>query len=229
MIDLALEHLEAEREHGVIYAVGEDEDTGEPNWILPARYMDRFEAWLQEQFDADQRSLEALKAQFSGAGEGESQVAESGGATATPPGRLDDLVAVWEQQRKPARSSRHDMKTAVARFQRVNGPLPYREISAEHVRRFKDDLLRDESIKNATKQKLWGMVRSLMAVAMLERQREGIAKAKAEGKYRGRAPTARRKAAEVKRMKADGVPAAEIAARLGIGRASVYRVLREVR
>jgi DNA invertase Pin-like site-specific DNA recombinase len=34
---------------------------------------------------------------------------------------------------------------------------------------------------------------------MLERQREGVAQAKAEGKYRGRAPTARAKAAEVSR------------------------------
>ena len=32
---------------------------------------------------------------------------------------------------------------------------------------------------------------------MLERQREGIAKAAAEGKYKGRAPTARAKAADV--------------------------------
>jgi DNA invertase Pin-like site-specific DNA recombinase len=32
---------------------------------------------------------------------------------------------------------------------------------------------------------------------MLERQREGVARAKAEGKYRGRVPTAQRKAAEV--------------------------------
>ncbi len=32
---------------------------------------------------------------------------------------------------------------------------------------------------------------------MLERQREGIAKAKADGKYKGRAPIARRKSAEV--------------------------------
>src|SRR5262249_46819764 len=35
---------------------------------------------------------------------------------------------------------------------------------------------------------------------MLERQREGIAKAKAEGKYRGRAPTARAKTPEVQRL-----------------------------
>jgi DNA invertase Pin-like site-specific DNA recombinase len=60
---------------------------------------------------------------------------------------------------------------------------------------------------------------------MLERQREGIAKAKAEGKYKGRAPTARAKAAEVLALKAQGLGGTEIAMRLGIGRASVYRVL----
>jgi len=60
---------------------------------------------------------------------------------------------------------------------------------------------------------------------MLERQREGIAKAKAEGKYRGRAPTARAKTTEAIVLKAQGLGATEIAKRLGIGRASVYRVL----
>ena len=60
---------------------------------------------------------------------------------------------------------------------------------------------------------------------MQERQREGIAKAKDAGKYKGRAPTARRKAEEIQRLKADGVKPTEIAERLGIGRASVYRML----
>lgn len=63
---------------------------------------------------------------------------------------------------------------------------------------------------------------------MVTRQREGIAKAKAEGKYRGRAPTARAKAQQVRTMKDAGAGASEIAAALGIGRASVYRVLAEV-
>ncbi|WP_454017664.1 recombinase family protein [Azospirillum sp. Marseille-Q6669] len=62
---------------------------------------------------------------------------------------------------------------------------------------------------------------------MLERQREGIARAKADGKYKGRKPTARSQAPEVHRLHADGVGPAEIARRLGIGRASVYRVLGE--
>src|ERR1700733_2973425 len=60
---------------------------------------------------------------------------------------------------------------------------------------------------------------------MLERQREGIAKAKGEGKYKGRAPTARGKTTEARSLKAQGFGAPEIDKRLGIGRASVYRVL----
>jgi DNA invertase Pin-like site-specific DNA recombinase len=68
---------------------------------------------------------------------------------------------------------------------------------------------------------------------MLERQREGVSKAKAEGvskakaegKYKGRAPTARAKASEVRRLRADGVGPSEIGKRLGISRASVYRIL----
>ena len=61
--------------------------------------------------------------------------------------------------------------------------------------------------------------------AMLERQREGIAKAQREGRYKGRVPTARRKAADIILLKEAGVRPSEIAVRLGIGRASVYRVL----
>jgi len=60
---------------------------------------------------------------------------------------------------------------------------------------------------------------------MLERQREGVARAKAEGKYKGRKPTARARTSEVNALKADGVRPVEIARRLGIGRASVYRIL----
>lgn len=63
---------------------------------------------------------------------------------------------------------------------------------------------------------------------MLERQREGIAKAKAAGKYKGRKPTAMALSAEVIALHKEGVGATEIAKRIGIGRASVYRVLKAV-
>lgn len=56
-----------------------------------------------------------------------------------------------------------------------------------------------------------------------ERQREGIDKAKAEGRYKGRKPSV--PADEVRKLHAEGVGPAEIARRLQIGRASVYRAL----
>jgi DNA invertase Pin-like site-specific DNA recombinase len=56
-----------------------------------------------------------------------------------------------------------------------------------------------------------------------ERQLEGLAKAKAEGIYKGRKPSI--DVARVREMKAQGLGASEIAKALGIGRASVYRIM----
>lgn len=56
-----------------------------------------------------------------------------------------------------------------------------------------------------------------------ERQLEGIAKAKSKGVYRGRPQSIDED--RVRTMKAEGIGATEIAGRLGIGRASVYRIL----
>jgi len=58
-----------------------------------------------------------------------------------------------------------------------------------------------------------------------KRQAEGIAQAKAKGVYRGRQPSI--DPAQVAKLKAEGLGATEIAERLGIGRASVYRLLTE--
>lgn len=70
-----------------------------------------------------------------------------------------------------------------------------------------------------------GSVAAFEREIMLERQREGIAKAKAAGKYKGRKPTARAKSADVLRLHKEGAGPSQIASELGIGRASVYRIL----
>ena len=64
---------------------------------------------------------------------------------------------------------------------------------------------------------------------MLERQREGIAKAKAAGKYTGRKPTAKAKSADVVKLAGEGMKPLKIAETLGIGKSSVYRILGEAR
>lgn len=60
---------------------------------------------------------------------------------------------------------------------------------------------------------------------MLERQREGIAKAKAEGKYKGRKPTARAKTEMVLLAKKQGLSPTQIMRDLGISKTSYYRIL----
>ena len=60
---------------------------------------------------------------------------------------------------------------------------------------------------------------------MLERQREGVAKAKIEGKYTGRKPIDSARQAAIIRLNADGLTKVEIANQVGVGEATVYRVL----
>jgi DNA invertase Pin-like site-specific DNA recombinase len=64
---------------------------------------------------------------------------------------------------------------------------------------------------------------------MKERQREGIADARAAGRYKGRKPTARAKAGDAVKLFREGHKVSEVAKALGIGRASVYRALADAK
>lgn len=74
-----------------------------------------------------------------------------------------------------------------------------------------------------------GAVAQFEREMMLERQREGIAKAKTEGRYKGRAPTARVKAAYVFELLEQGKQKRQVARELGISERSVYRIAGEKR
>ena len=60
---------------------------------------------------------------------------------------------------------------------------------------------------------------------MLERQREGVIKAKAAGKYKGRKPKSDAIRKEVIRLAAERMAKTAIARQLRIGEATVYRIL----
>ncbi|MGC9448383.1 recombinase family protein [Cereibacter johrii] len=71
-----------------------------------------------------------------------------------------------------------------------------------------------------------GAVAQFEREMMLERQREGIAKAKLEGKYKGRKPTAKLLAAQVMSLAGSGRRASQISSELGISERSVFRVMK---
>jgi DNA invertase Pin-like site-specific DNA recombinase len=70
-----------------------------------------------------------------------------------------------------------------------------------------------------------GSVAEFERAMMLERQREGIAKAKGEGRYKGRVPTAMKQADQIRALAAEGATRKAIATKLGVSERSVYRAL----
>jgi len=72
-----------------------------------------------------------------------------------------------------------------------------------------------------------GAIATFEREMMLERQAEGIAKAGAAGRYKGRKPTARSQVPAIQALAAQGLTRQAIAEKVGVGIASVYRVLRE--
>lgn len=70
-----------------------------------------------------------------------------------------------------------------------------------------------------------GAIATFEREIMLERKAEGIAKAKQDGRYKGRKPTAQAKKAELLELIAGGMNKRQAASELGIDESSVYRVL----
>ena len=64
---------------------------------------------------------------------------------------------------------------------------------------------------------------------MLERQREGVAKAKAAGKYKGRKPISLDKQQQVLNLVSERISKAQVARQVGIGEATVYRILKKMK
>ena len=73
---------------------------------------------------------------------------------------------------------------------------------------------------------LLGAITDFERQVVRERQAVGIAKAKQAGRYKGRKPTAMAKTDEVLALNTKGLTRQKIADQLGIGVASVYRILK---
>jgi DNA invertase Pin-like site-specific DNA recombinase len=129
--------------------------------------------------------------------------------------RDGDVLVVTKMDRL-ARSMR-DLWAIIDRVKEKNASL--------RILNFAGDKLDTASPTSVLMLNILGSVAQFEREIMLERQREGIAKAKAEGVYKGRKPTAREKAGEVLKLHRQGVGASAIAKQLGIGRSSVYRAI----
>lgn len=72
-----------------------------------------------------------------------------------------------------------------------------------------------------------GSVAEFERSMMLERQRDGIAKAKREGKFKGRAPTVRKRKAEIAALLEQGLGPSHVSRKLGVSRSAIYEVAKD--
>jgi len=95
--------------------------------------------------------------------------------------------------------------------------------SALRILNFKGETVDTKSAMGRLMLTLFGGLAEFERGMMLERQAEGITKARAQGKYKGRKPTARAKCAGITAMIDGGMAPVEAARALGVSRATAYR------
>jgi integrase len=139
-----------------------DEDDHATLTGVPARHIEAAKAFLAERLEADRRSLEAQMTAIAGTSGDKRAV----GLASAEAASLTALSTRWKAQRRPKPTTQNDMRTSIRRFETVNGPLGYRDITVDHARRFKDNLINDAKIKGATKARLWSLLRALLTIAV---------------------------------------------------------------
>ena len=163
-VERAVEWLEDEAAGPQPEIIGSDPATGnpiyrvishEPILVVPLRYQARVREYLAGLIQADRASLKAVAA----------TIQERKEPEVTKPNGLDQLRERWERVKKPARSSTLEATKAIAEFHALVGSLPIESIAVEHARRYKDFLL-EQPIKNATREKKYGMLRAVLGVAL---------------------------------------------------------------
>ena len=113
------------------------------------------------------------------------------------------------------------MPRAIAISLRVRG-VDVLTAQEDNRRRIDDSILLDRA--NTLGRVMVSFDSDMLAIGTF-RQREGIAKAKAEGKYRGRKPVSTDKRDRVLQLATSGMTKAQMARELQIGQATVYRIL----
>jgi integrase len=151
----AIGTIRAERariEHeGIDDIITADRD-GEPTAPFPLHLVEDVRAFIIQRLRQQETQLEAVAARLSGK------------PIEQAPSSLWTIYEKWKLERKPAASTLHEFKTAINRFDEINGSLKVADITADHGRKFKDTLVAS-GLRSASVQKQLSCIKTLLAYA----------------------------------------------------------------
>jgi len=125
---------------------------GEPTAPFPLHLVEDVRAFIIQRLREQETQLEAVAARLSGK------------PIEQAPSSLWAIYEKWKLERKPAPSTLHEFKTAIKRFDEINGSLTVDDITSDHGRRFKDTLVAS-GLRSASVQKQLSCVKTLLAYA----------------------------------------------------------------
>jgi integrase len=154
-INSAIGTIRAERirieQHGIDDVITADLD-GEPTAPFPLHLVEDVRAFIIQRLKEQETQLEAVAARLSG------KPVEQAFTS------LWTIYEKWKLERKPAPRTLNEFKTAIKRFDEINGSLKVAEITADHGRKFKDTLVASR-LKSASVQKQLSCVKTLLSYA----------------------------------------------------------------
>lgn len=140
--------IEYEGIDGIITADHE----GQPTAPFPPHLLEDVQAFVIQRLREQETQLEAVAARLSGK------------PLEQAPSSLWTIYEKWKLERKPAPGTLHEFKTAIKRFDEINGALKVAEITVDHGRKFKDTLVAS-GLRSASVQKQLSCVKTLLAYA----------------------------------------------------------------
>jgi integrase len=137
---------------GIDDVITADHD-GQPKAPFPLHLIEEVRAFLIHRLKEQETQLEIVAAKLSGR------------PIEQAPSSLWMIYDKWKLERKPAPRTLNEFKTAIKRFDEINGPLKVAEITADHGRKFKDTLVAS-GLKSASVQKQLSCVKTLLGYAV---------------------------------------------------------------
>ncbi|MDR6769350.1 site-specific integrase [Azospirillum sp. BE72] len=154
LIEEAIAQNRHERTKNTSFVIGHYED-GAPVFVIPERFVPRVREFLIGLIDTEEKTLRAKKVAIEARSSDDLRRKDIG---------LLSLMEDWKKEKDVKEKTVVEAKKAIRLFEQINGPLPYSDVTKDHVLAFKNHLIGLDQA-SATKAKSWTLLNTIFKTA----------------------------------------------------------------